>query len=232
MAKAFPNTGVTIIDSSSDLPAASAALEGVLMFQKDSNELKICDGANWRSVIDTDRPPGIELIQPTSVDGGTNNNGAVTYSSVSGVRLNGVFSSVHDNYRVIVDNTAGTAGAYLQMRFSTNGADYTASNYYLGGGYSGITGTQGFYGGAATSLVSLQQVWGDRTKLSIDFYKPFSTGTHVWTGQGFGDNNSWQYGNYFSGSELGFTARDGFIFFPNTGTISGTIRVYGYRNSV
>jgi hypothetical protein len=149
MAKAFPNTGVTIIDSSSDLPAASAALEGVLMFQKDSNELKICDGANWRSVIDTDRPPGIELIQPTSVDGGTNNNGAVTYSSVSGVRLNGVFSSVHDNYRVIVDNTAGTAGAYLQMRFSTNGADYTASNYYLGGGYSGITGTQGFYGGAA-----------------------------------------------------------------------------------
>lgn len=75
MAKAFPNTGVTIIDSSSDLPAASAALEGVMMFQKDSNELKICDGSNWVSVIDTDNKPMDVWTSytPTVKQGPTNN---------------------------------------------------------------------------------------------------------------------------------------------------------------
>lgn len=57
MAKSFPNTGATVIDTSADLPAASAALEGVMMFQKDTNELKICDGASWISMLDTDTPP-------------------------------------------------------------------------------------------------------------------------------------------------------------------------------
>jgi hypothetical protein len=57
VAKSFPNTGATVIDTSADLPAASAALEGVMMFQKDTNELKICDGSSWVSVIDTDNKP-------------------------------------------------------------------------------------------------------------------------------------------------------------------------------
>lgn len=56
MAKAFPNTGVTIIDSSSDLTGFSPS-EGLMVFQKDTNELKIYDGSAWKSVIDTDSRP-------------------------------------------------------------------------------------------------------------------------------------------------------------------------------
>jgi hypothetical protein len=229
MAKSFPNTGVTIIDASADLP--SSPVEGLMVFQKDTNELKIYDGSSWKSVIDTDTPPGIALVQPTSVDGGTNTNGAVTFSGVTGVRLNGVFTSAFDNYRVIIDTTATSAsGAYLQFRFSNGGADYTASNYYLAGAYSGVTTTQGFFGGAATSLVSLHQLFSHRCKVGLDIYKPFTADSHIFTGQGFGDNNSWQYANWFSGSELGGVARDGFILFPSSGTMSGTVRVYGYKN--
>ena len=89
MAKAFPNTGVTIIDSSSDLPAASVGLEGVLMFQKDTNELKICDGSNWISVIDTDTPPTAARLAQTNVQSKTmtgtwTNSTSLTFTDVSG----------------------------------------------------------------------------------------------------------------------------------------------------
>ena len=75
MAKSFPNTGATVIDSVADLPAASAALEGVMMFQKDTNELKICDGTSWISMLDTDNKPldAWTNYTPTLAQGPTNN---------------------------------------------------------------------------------------------------------------------------------------------------------------
>lgn len=54
MGRVFPNYGATVVDTSSDLPAASADLEGLMFFQKDTNELKICDGSSWVSVSRTD----------------------------------------------------------------------------------------------------------------------------------------------------------------------------------
>lgn len=47
MPRSFSTTGTTIVDTSADIPTASAAYEGVMVFQKDTNELKICDGASW-----------------------------------------------------------------------------------------------------------------------------------------------------------------------------------------
>lgn len=81
MAKSFPNTGVTIIDTSADLPSASAALEGVMMFQKDTNELKICDGSNWIIATDTDYPiTSQQVLLGTQTLSSAGNN--ISFSSV------------------------------------------------------------------------------------------------------------------------------------------------------
>ena len=55
MAKSFPNTGATVIDATADLPGSPS--EGMMVFQKDTNELKIYDGASWVSMLDTDNAP-------------------------------------------------------------------------------------------------------------------------------------------------------------------------------
>ena len=52
MAKAFSGLGATICDATADLP--SSPVEGLIVFQKDTNELKIYDGAAWIVVSRTD----------------------------------------------------------------------------------------------------------------------------------------------------------------------------------
>lgn len=47
MAKGFPNTGVTVVDSAADLPTPSAELNGLAMYQKDTDQIKFCNGAAW-----------------------------------------------------------------------------------------------------------------------------------------------------------------------------------------
>ena len=106
MAKSFPNTGATVIDSAADLPAASAALEGILMFQKDTNELKICDGSSWVSVIDTDTPPACSLLFNT------------TYSSTTSITINNVFNSTYRSYKLVYSMVSNsTSGGNVQLKF-------------------------------------------------------------------------------------------------------------------
>jgi hypothetical protein len=231
MAKSFPNTGTTVIDATADLPASPS--EGMMVFQKDTNELKIYDGASWVSMLDTDTPPAIQLVNPTSVTNGTNTNGNITFSAVTSVSVNGCFSSAFDHYKIMFDGTAtATNGTQLYMRMRTSGTDYSGGTYYFGGNYGGVSGTIGAWNGAAVTQWHINHLWGDRCKASIELFKPFTTIPHVIQWQAFGDNNSFQVGNAVSGSELGGTARDGFTFFSGAGTFAGSIRVYGYRNSI
>jgi hypothetical protein len=57
MPRSFSTTGTTIVDTAADIPTASAAYEGVMVFQKDTNELKICDGSSWISMLNTGNNP-------------------------------------------------------------------------------------------------------------------------------------------------------------------------------
>lgn len=235
MAKGFPNTGVTVVDSSADLPVASAALEGVLMFQKDSNELKICDGSGWVSVVDTDTPNALVMVAPTSVAGSgvSVSNGVVSVSAATSASLNGVFSSAFDNYKVLIDTTnASVNGSDLLMRFRSSGTDYSGADYYFGGNYGGVTGTVGTFSGNALTRFQLAAVHTSRTKVVMDIFKPFTTEAHVAFWAGFGDNLTWQYSVSAGGSELNFVARDGFTVYSSSGNFTGKIRVYGYRNSI
>lgn len=59
MARSFSTTGTTIVDTAADIPTASAAYEGVMVFQKDANQLKICDGASWIEVNNLNNAGGL-----------------------------------------------------------------------------------------------------------------------------------------------------------------------------
>jgi len=86
MAKSFPNTGATVIDATADLPGSPS--EGMMVFQKDTNELKIYDGASWISMLDTDNNPMAAWASWTpTISQGTATNISKTLSYGGYIRL-------------------------------------------------------------------------------------------------------------------------------------------------
>jgi len=233
MAKAFPNTGATVIDTVADLPAASAALEGVMVFQKDSNELKICDGSSWVSVIDTDVPPAMQLMNPTSVAGTgvTNTNGNIAFSASSTISVNGCFTSSFDNYLIMSYFDSSVVDASLNIRLRASGTDNSGTSYAyqsLNLNNTSISGsrttTTSFYIGNVTS--------SGPSNARINFLRPALAQHTGYISEGMQPylGNAWSY--YNMGNHQVTTAYDGFTIFPSTGTVTGNLRVYGHRNSI
>ena len=72
------------------------------------------------------------IPSPVAVGSGTgsaNTLGTVTFSGASSVSLNGIFSSTYDNYRILLDSTAASASAALNIRVRVSGADASGSDY-------------------------------------------------------------------------------------------------------
>jgi hypothetical protein len=179
--------------------------------------------------------PGLRLVVPTSVavgsgSGSANAAGQVSFSGASSVSLNNVFSSTYDNYRIVCDFVGSTTIAtYIRLRVA--GADNTSSNYnrqYLLANNTSISG-----GRSTISLWAMTNATSTtRGAYVMDVFNPFLTQVTGAVSQ--------QLGNYNGTSTFalnleghGFntaTSFDGFTFFTDTGTASGTISVYGYKD--
>lgn len=224
MAKSFPNTGATVIDTSADLPAASGALEGVMMFQKDTNELKICDGASWVSVIDTDTPPGLTLLNSTS------------FTSQTGpIAINNVFNASYDSYYMDLKMNAVTGGVGgFRMRSGTTdnaNTNYRWTGTYMSSGSSTISSASdnaasflrvGYFEPGMTVHCS---VWVNFPFLNV--YTNYNTvNTNYNTVALVASQDIWGGGMNVTTSYDGFS-----IVNSNGGTMTGSIKTYGYRNS-
>ena len=187
--------------------------------------------------IALDSELGLSLITPTSIanTGGTSSisaTGAVTFTSASAISLNGVFSSTYRNYRAIVNFSGSTAGT-LGLRFRTSGTDNTngtPSGYYWAGGYlyqqgASITSNTSNYNNIGR--VSRYDTGAGAT--TFDIMDPFTSGAATSTfGFSTGGGANWEsLMNYYADGAIIF---DGFSLIASTGTVTGVIRVYGYRN--
>ena len=233
MAKAFAGLGATVVDDVSDLPVAAAALEGMIVFQKDSNELKICDGTSWRTVLDTDIPMGLVMINPSSVSGaGTSlSNGVISLSGATGVIVEGVFSSSFANYLLVGDLISSLSVVNVNIRLRASGVDYSNNDQvyqYIystnaGGPFRSYGTINGMSAGAVGNLAS---------NYDCKIFGPNKASAKVILAT-YG-----AYGN--TSNETGFTATyspsttqfTGFNFYPNSGSLTGNLRLYGYRNSI
>lgn len=228
MAKTFSGLGATICDTAADLP--SSPTEGMIVYQKDTNELKIHDGSSWITMLDTDAPPALQLVRPTSVTGGTiNANGSVDFSGASVLRLNGVFTSDFTNYKVIF-NGVGSGATYTNMRFrlSAGGTDYDNNYYNFMVYWDGVT----FYNAANSNTTYCEWMYcaNLNARFDMDIFSPnVATQTSM-----FWEHDAWGTTNNVKGTTKSwqYAARsyDGFSITPTGQTISGNIRVYGYRN--
>jgi hypothetical protein len=170
---------------------------------------------------------GLVQIVPTSItatggSGSISSTGAVSFTSASAIGINGCFTSTYDDYRIIFKLTAGTQTTRMRLRVA--GADNTTSNYanqvYFGG-YTNSSANTGATG--ATSWPNSGA--GELTVQTIDIMSPFTTANTTLHTLYSHDANAGLRIYQFRAN----TSFDGISVFPDSGTISGSFVIYGYK---
>lgn len=153
-----------------------------------------------------------------------------SFSAVSSVSVNNCFSATYDNYRIVGELTGSTAlGGFFRLRAS--GTDASGSNYdrnEILAGASALVDTQS---NNQTYLVLAAANSSRRSGFCADVFAPFLAQETSFIGMRSYPLDDMRGFIEFGGHNLA-TSYDGFTMYPNTGTITGTLRVYGYRNSV
>jgi hypothetical protein len=176
----------------------------------------------------------IEAIETYLLNGGqglTHIN-TTTFTAQSTVSLNNIFTTAYDNYRIMFECIGSTTSQNVGARLRVAGSDSTASSYHQQIGE--------FVGTSASAFrESSANIWNristanstSPTLANIDIANPaLSRFTTVINNRQVEPTATTQIqliGSAFANTTL----FDGISFIVASGTMSGTVRVYGYRNS-
>jgi hypothetical protein len=168
-------------------------------------------------------------IAPTSVAGTgvTVSNATVSFSASSAVNVNGVYSATYRNYKVLI-NISSSSQVILSYRLRVSGSDNNTANYSEQRLIADSTSLLGVRATGQTSGTIGQMVLSDFSFFDCNFFQPFDTtktGLMV-TGTTFVGGS---YITNLAGQFGATTSFDGFSIFPVSGTITGTLSVYGFR---
>lgn len=197
----------------------ASPFEGQVIYETDTNRVLVYDASAWVMIADTDQPPALQLIKTQTIG-----------SAVSSVTVSDVFSSEYDDYQVNISSTTFSATdttAYFKP------GNVGTANYYGGGFYQ-------VYGGTSlTALVHSASSAGipigtttstSKTTLIFDVTGPFISDWTRAMGRIVASNN---YMAHYGGLLATTASYTSMTIAPASGTLTGgTIRVYGYRNTI
>jgi hypothetical protein len=154
-----------------------------------------------------------------------------TFTTAASVAVDNVFTSDYDNYRILFNITAASAtNVPLRWYGRTSGSDVTATYVHqiIIAESASITG--GRYSNSEFAQTSAN--YPAFTQGAMDLLSPKLANKTVWETSNFYISNvglpyRLSYGGYFDGNN----SFDGIKLFPTSGTFSGTMRIYGLRNS-
>jgi hypothetical protein len=202
----------------------SAPYEGQMIFETDTHRVLVWDNAAWVMIADTDQPPALSLIRTVSFSAAT---------SASPVSVADVFTSDYDDYRVVLKYTA-TASDFTTFQFLNSGGVVSGSLYRGQVTRSYGTTVDAVSNFNASSWGNFAYSYGTSTSystLSCDIVSPNLNTPSSATTNFYCDN---------AGSSVNFVMNGGFMYsaqgvmtgfriYPNSGNITGSISVYGYR---
>jgi hypothetical protein len=173
---------------------------------------------------------GVPSWATPAAGGGLTLIGTTTFTSVASQIIGG-FSSTYTNYRLVMNLTA-SGSLNLQGRFSASGTPNTTANYsYAVLGLNSF-GTVGNLNATSASYFEFCQMRATDENLSCDIFTPQLSTVNtevVWQKMGF--NNAYAPQYYTGGAFLDtLSSYNEIQLLASTGTISGTVRVYGYNN--
>lgn len=218
-----------VVCTSSTRPTGIA--EGTMIYETDTNKVLVYNGSSWKEISDLDSANGLSASGQDKLDDvGLDIIATQTFTSVSSVSVNDVFTSTYRNYKVNIVDIEGSTNVAYSFRMRASGSDASGSNTYVQRGLTSINS-------ALTNLASSLNLGnvGDAVNnekiawASMEFKNPqVAQATNVIT-QSY-SRTSLDDGFYIIGCRhTPTTSYDGFSLFTNTGTFSGRLSVYGYR---
>ncbi len=214
-----------------DVVAAAIAGDGVLSLPSGTGTLATAASVATAKA-EAIAGGGLVAVAPTSIansGGSASTTGfTTTFTGVTSISLNGVFSSLYRNY-LFVYSASNASGSDLIMRFRAAGTDSSGSNYTQHG--AEISGTT-LYGSARSSVtdayINYMRVSSKVSVGTVNVFAPNVATPTSWTQ--LGDDGQGLSFRLFTGSNTLTTQHDGLSLFGNAGTLTGTIMVYGYAN--
>jgi hypothetical protein len=150
-----------------------------------------------------------------------------SFTGVSSISVDNCFSSAFENYRII-GTIVGSGDTSISFRLRVSGADNSASSYNSIGYFviinEGPTRIQ------STSQTSARFGSANTTGYTntLDIFGPHAVSATRFQSLVGGNLQTSQWG----GSHEVVSSFTGFTVIPGAGTITGTLRVYGYMNGV
>ena len=231
------DSGKLWIDTSADVPTyanmaptASPSFTGTSTF---AGPVTMSGGAVSMSGATSVTGGGMDLITPTSVAGSgvTLSGGEVSFSASTTISINGCFTTAYDNYLVQARYVAAAGTPSVNLRMRNAGVDASGAGTYF---YQRLTSAAASV--ASSQVTDSQARTCDASTLQnvsiTEFFGPALAVTT--TGKNRGTYSSSTSGIQMNFHDFGHnvaTAHDGFSFYPATSSLTGTLRIYGLRNS-
>lgn len=174
---------------------------------------------------------GLIPVKPTvlTVAGGTgsiNDLGTVTFTNCTSIALQGVFTTLYRNYKIVL-NIAASAGGNVNYYLMSGAAANTANVYYNQELRALDTTVQGQFLGWPTTN-GIAGVGVTNGAIVLDVYSPnIATGTSVMSDSNMGGSYYLRKYHNRHGQDVAF---DGFNFQASTGNLTGKATVYGYND--
>lgn len=179
--------------------------------------------------------PGMVLLSPTSIThSGTSAsigaNGQVTFTAVTSLSLNGVFTEDFNNYTIYISGTSTLSGRTLRFSMRSSGSDDSTSNSYVTQRLSATSTTVNSARETQSTFFELANFDDEqRTGYLINFYGPFLAQETSARGIAAGGDGGAVINDYAATHNVS-TSYDGFTFVPSTDSVTGALQVYGLRS--
>ena len=181
-------------------------------------------GTTWYSVAPPSTAPGLTLVT------------SQTFTTASTVNVNNCFSATYTNYRIMITTTTNTNSTSMFFRWRASGADRTGSVYCNAvQRYQSNNSTVGDAANenANTAILTGSLVASVPAGLALDAWTPFINTTQSGLSlNGRVESTGTAFLNSITGAVSYRTndQNDGFTIYPGAGTMTGVVKVYGYRD--
>jgi hypothetical protein len=210
----------TIVDAKGDLIAATAA----------DTPARLAVGTNGQ-VLTADSTAATGLAWSTVAASGFSLISTQTMSAAASLNVNNCFSSTYKNYLILINCTTASVNDYINFKLRVSGTDSSTSYHGWFQRNFSTSGTQptqisNVNNGTKLEISSSSQ----NLNAVIDVLNPFVVGRTGLTSV----SNIWDTTNTRNIAETSqaqhseSTSYDGFSLIPDSGTLTGTVYIYGY----